>query len=132
MKAVVCAALILAAPAAAQIPDWSKAERISIVMTSQGYQPGRIILRRGAPYVLSVTNRSDKGHNLTQKAFFNLARIAPSDRHWVQDGQIVLKSGERAVVRFQAPTTRPGGRYEFSSTTLGDADSVYTGSFVMR
>jgi hypothetical protein len=132
MKALVLIGLSLAAPAAAQEPDWAKAKAIYITMTDQGYQPGRIALRRNTPYVLHISNRSDKGHNLTQKAFFKFAQVAPSDRRWTVDGQIVLKANERATIRFRSPATRPGGTYQFSSTTIGDADSEYTGVFIMR
>ncbi|QJU60721.1 hypothetical protein HL653_15850 [Sphingomonas sp. AP4-R1] len=132
MKALLLLSLTLAAPAAAQAPDWAKAKAITITMTDHGYQPGRIILRRDTPYVLHISNRSDKGHNLTQKAFFKFARVAPSDRRWTADGQIVLKAYERATIRFRSPATRSGGTYQFSSTTIGDADSDYTGVFIMR
>lgn len=132
MKALIFAALVLAAPAVSQAPDWSRAHRIAIAMTEEGYTPARLILRRGELYTLRITNRTDKGHNLTQKAFFRSARIAPADRPVVGNGQIVLRAGESAVVHFRAPTTRPGGHYQFSSTTLGDAADIYTGLFVMR
>jgi hypothetical protein len=35
-------------------------------------------------------------------------------------------------VRLRAPATRPGGTYQFSSTTLGDADDDYKGVFLIR
>jgi hypothetical protein len=132
MKTLVLALAVLAAPAAAQAPNWTKAQPISITMTEHGFIPRRIAVQRNGLYVLRVTNRSGKGHNLTQKAFFANARIAQQDRGWVRDGQIVLDSGRRATVHLQAPATRRGGTYEFSSTTLADADDDYKGVFVIR
>ena len=132
MKALILSLAVLAAPAAAQAPNWAKAQPIAITMTDHGFVPRRIALRQGAPYVLRVTNRSDKGHNLTQKAFFAAARLRPEDRGETRDGQIVLRAGERATVRFLAPTTRRGGTYQFSSTTLADASDDYKGVFVIR
>jgi hypothetical protein len=132
MKAFVLALAVLAAPAAAQAPNWSKAQPISITMTDHGFIPRRIAVQRDGLYVLRITNRSGKGHNLTQKSFFANAFIQPQDRAWVRDGQIVLESGQRAVVHLQAPATRRGGTYQFSSTTLGDADDDYKGVFVIR
>jgi hypothetical protein len=133
MKAALLITLALAAtPAMAQAPDWSKAQSISITMTADGYVPHRIPLRRGGLYVLHVSNRSDKGHNLTQEAFFRSARVHPDDRDLTRDGQLVLKSGERMTIHFRAPTTPAGGTYQFSSTVLADADSDYKGVFVMR
>lgn len=132
MKSLLVLMIALATPAAAQTTDWSKAKPISITMTEQGYTPSRIVLQRNAPYVLRISNRSDKGHNLTQKAFFASARVRPADRGWVRDGQIVLKAGERTTIYFRAPGTPSGGTYEFSSTTLADAASEYTGVFEIR
>lgn len=136
MKALILSLAVLAAPAAAQrpapAPNWAKAQPIAITMTDHGFVPRRIALRQGAPYVLRVANRTDKGHNLTQKAFFAAARVRPQDRGATRDGQIVLRPGERVTVRFTAPVTRRGGTYLFSSTVLADADNDYKGVFVIR
>jgi len=132
MKAILVGMIALAAPVAAQTPDWRKAQPVTITMTDDGFVPRTIPLRQGGTYILRIANRSDKGHNLTQKAFFDQARPAPRDQYKVGDGRIVLASGERATVRFQAPVTRRGGTYQFSSTTLGDADKDYKGVFVIR
>lgn len=132
MKSILLGMIALAAPVAAQAPDWNKAPVVSVTMTDDGFVPRTIPLRQGARYVLRVTNRSDKGHNLTQKAFFDQARVLPRDLDKIGDGQIVLASGERLTVRFQAPVTRRGGTYQFSSTVLGDADKDYKGAFLIR
>ena len=132
MKLLVLASLALAASAAAQAPNAARAKAVSITMTDRGYVPRRIVLQRGAPYVLHVVNRSDKGHNLTQKSFFHSARVEPHDRGWTRGGRISLEAHRSATIRLRAPMTRPGGTYEFSSTTLGDADNEYTGVFIMR
>ena len=140
MKAFLLAAAALAAPAVAQgpygsadrYPDRSRPEPIDIAMTDEGFVPRQIDLRGGAPYVLRVVNRSGKGHNLTQKSFFQNARVAPPDRGWTHDGRISLRPGESAIVHLRAPDTRPGGTYQFSSTVLGDLDSGYKGVFTIR
>lgn len=131
MKPFILTALAIAAPAAAQAPDWSKATQIYITMTDRGFTPHRIVFRRARPYVLHVSNRSDKGHNLTQKSFFEFARVSPQDRIWTRTGQITLGAHERAIIRLIAPDTPPG-TYQFSSTTLGDAGSDYKGVFSLR
>lgn len=132
MKTVLLALIALATPAVAQPSDRRAPQPVRIAMTDHGFVPRTITLRRGGSYVLHITNRSDKGHNLTQKAFFAASRVAREDRRVADDGQIVLAAGERATVRFEAPLTRPGGTFQFSSTTLGDADNDYTGVFRMR
>jgi hypothetical protein len=128
MIPIATALLLAGAPAS----GWTTAQPITITMTDHGFVPRRIILRRGAPYVLRVVNRSGKGHNLTQSAFFESARVAPADRPLAGDGKIVVPAGGRASVRLLAPMTRPGGTYQFSSTVLADADDDYTGVFAIR
>ncbi len=132
MKTALLALMAIATPAIAQTPDARAPQPVTITMTDHGFVPRTIVLRRGGSYVLRIANRSDKGHNLTQKAFFRAARLSRKDRGLAGDGQIILAAGERATVRFEAPLTRPGGTYQFSSTTLGDADNDYTGVFRMR
>lgn len=135
MKTVLFAAATLAVPALAQparAPRPPRPTPISIAMTDNGYVPRQIVLRAGAPYVLRLSNRSSKGHNLSQGAFFQNARVDASDSGWTRDGRISLRPGERAVVHFLAPETRPGGTYQFSSTVLGDSAKSYTGVFVIR
>jgi hypothetical protein len=132
MKTVLLALVAIATPALAQTPKANTPQPVTITMTDHGFVPRSVVLRRGGSYVLRIANRSDKGHNFTQKAFFAAARLAREDRGLARDGQIVLAAGERATVRFQAPLTRSGGTFQFSSTTLGDADNDYTGVFRMR
>ena len=138
MKAVIPAALLaaLALPLPLQAQTHRQARvlprPIDIAMTDNGFLPAEVTLRRGAPYVLRVTNRSSKGHNLEQKAFFRLAEVAPEDAGWTRDGRISLRPGESAIVHLRAPLSRPGGTFEFSSTVLGDAGRDYKGVFVMR
>ena len=133
ISAAVLAALALPAPSPAQ--DHGRVrppQPINIVMGDDGFAPARAVLRRGAPYVLRVINRSSKGHNLEQKAFFRLAAVAPEDEGWTHDGRISLRPGESAIVHLRAPLSRPGGTFQFSSTVLGDAGKDYKGVFVMR
>ncbi len=138
MKAVISAAVLatlaLSAPSQAQGYRYARPlpQPIDIVMTDDGFLPAHAVLRRGAPYVLRVVNRSSKGHNLEQKAFFRLAAVAPEDEGWTRDGRISLRPGESAIVHLRAPLSRPGGTFEFSSTVLGDAGKDYRGVFVMR
>ena len=138
MKIALLALVAIATPALAQTPAVRKApavnkvQSVNIAMTDHGFVPRDITLRRGSAYVLHIANRSDKGHNLTQTAFFNAALLSREDSGLARDGQIVLAAGERATVRFRAPLTRSGGTFQFSSTTLGDASEDYTGVFHIR
>ena len=140
MKAIIPVALLtaLALPGPSQAQGYRHARPlpqprpIDIAMTDDGFVPARAVLRRGAPYVLRVVNRSSKGHNLEQKAFFRLAAVAPEDEGWTRDGRISLRPGESAIVHLRAPLSRPGGTFEFSSTVLGDAGKDYRGVFAMR
>ena len=124
-------ALALALPAAAQMPG-QRAQPITVTMTDRGFIPADVVVQRGAPYVLHLENRSNKGHNLTQKEFFQLARVAPADQGVARDGKIVVPAGGRATVHFIAPMSRPGGEFQFSSTTVADAPRDYKGRFLIR
>ena len=133
------AAAALAAPALAPALAQSagpaprvRPQPITIAMTDDGFVPRRFVVRGGAPYVLRIVNRSGKGHNFTQNAFFANADVAPEDRRAANGGQISLHPGESATIHLLAPDTRPGGTYEFVSTVLGDAGKDYKGVFVIR
>lgn len=132
MKTALLALVAVTTPAVAQTVERRAEKPVTIVMTDEGFAPRNVTLQRGHPYVLNLVNRSTKGHNLTQRAFFDAALVRGDDRRWVADGQIVLAAGERARVHFRAPSTRSGGSFEFSSTTLGDADKDYKGFFHIR
>jgi hypothetical protein len=128
--AILAALALAAAPALSQSAP--KPQDVYVIMSDRGFTPREVVMRRGAPYVLHIVNRSGKGHNLTQEAFFRSARVAPVDRGWTRNGRISLRPGEHVEIHLDAPTTRRGGTYEFSSTVLGDSDDDYKGRFLIR
>ena len=88
---VLAAALVIAAPAAAQVPT----AVVPIQLFSYGYTPSPISLRAGEPVTLQFRNVSNKGHTFKAQAFFRSARILSGMPH---DGEIHLKPGESASV----------------------------------
>lgn len=86
--------LLLAAPSAAQGPDWSRAARVEVALASFKYNPKTIRLPAGRPVVLHLVNTGRGGHDFTARDFFAAAAIRPADRAAVQGGRVELKGGQ--------------------------------------
>ncbi|PZU10372.1 cupredoxin domain-containing protein [Sphingomonas sp.] len=122
---------LIAAPAAAQAPNWAKGTQITVTMTNKGYAPRRITMRQGAQYVLRLRNPSDRAHTFAAKEFFAQARISPRDQGLIPRNEVVLKPGRSATLHIVAPTT-PNALYTFKSTRIQDAASDFKGEIVVR
>lgn len=131
MKILILAALAIAAPAAAQKPNWTKGTAVSVTMTNHGFQPERIVMKQSATYILHFRNRSDRTHNFSAPTFFKIARVSPADQAWVSKNQVELRPGQAAIVHIIAPDT-PSARYEFRSTRIEDAASKMKGAIYVR
>jgi len=73
MRMLLLLPLLFAATAAAQ-PDWSRAERVEVRLSSFDYDPEVIRLRAGQPVVLRLVNSGGGGHNFSAPQFFAAAR----------------------------------------------------------
>jgi uncharacterized cupredoxin-like copper-binding protein len=131
MKILILAALAIAAPAVAQKPNWTKGTAVSIVMTNRGFVPERIVMKRGATYILHFRNRSDRTHNFAAGTFFKYARVSPADQAWVTKNEVQLRPGEAATIHIIAPDT-PSARYDYRSTRIEDAASNMKGAIYVR
>jgi uncharacterized cupredoxin-like copper-binding protein len=89
-----CALIALAAPVAAQAPDWAHARRIAIELSSFKYRPETIRLRAGQPVLLHLANVSKGGHDFTAPEFFASAQLRASDRATVKGGRVEVKGGQ--------------------------------------
>lgn len=66
-------------PADAVAVDWSRAERLEIVLEDYRFAPETLRLRANKPYVLALTNRGGKTHDFTAPAFFRSAATRDRD-----------------------------------------------------
>jgi uncharacterized cupredoxin-like copper-binding protein len=85
-----------AAPAGAQAPDWSHAQRVEVKLSNFDFTPSALHLRAGRPVVLHLVNTGSGGHDFTAPAFFAAAQLRPGDRRIVGKGKIDLR-GRQSV-----------------------------------
>ena len=89
----------LAVPAAtAQAPAI-----VNVQLANYKFTPKAIVLDHGRSYVLRLHNASGGGHDFTWPAFFAAASIAPSDRRWIQGGEVEVPPGQVREIRLTAP-----------------------------
>jgi uncharacterized cupredoxin-like copper-binding protein len=50
--------------------DWSRAERVDVLLTEFEFAPNHLLFGRGRPYRLHLENRGTGGHNFAAPAFF--------------------------------------------------------------
>ncbi len=109
-------ALLLALPlvAIAAPPASSQAPTVVAVQLSNfKFTPRTIVLDNGRPYVFRLHNASSGGHDFTARSFFAAARIAPSDRRWISNGEVEVPPGQIREIRLTAPAP---GRYSLKCT----------------
>jgi uncharacterized cupredoxin-like copper-binding protein len=51
--------------------DWSRAQRVDVVLTEFDFAPNHLLFDRGRPYRLHLENRGTGGHNFAAPAFFD-------------------------------------------------------------
>ena len=112
------------AAATAPAPDWSRAERVEIELSSFDYRPRTVRLRAGQPVVLHLVNRSGGGHDFTARAFFAAAALSRP----VPGGRIDLKGGESRDVAL----VPKAGRYKVKCTHAFHSTLGMTGEIVVE
>ncbi len=91
--------------------DWTKAEKINVVLSDFSFSPDALAFRAGQPYALVLFNPDRIAHNFTAGAFF---RAIAAQRLTMSDGEagmpilesISLASKETKILYFVA--VRPG------------------------
>ena len=107
-------ALLLAAPAAAQEPEWRTAPEYDVLLRPYAYEPQTIRLAAGRPVKLRFVNQGQATFSFSAGDFFRAARVRSGDAEAVGDGQIRLAPGERRTIALvPAP-----GRYRARSGNL--------------
>ena len=105
-------ALVLCASAAAASPDWSRAKRVEVRLSSFDYAPSTIDLRAGEPVVLHLVNVSSGGHDFAARAFFAAADIRPQDRAAIVNGKVDLEGRQSRDIAL----VPKAGRYSLKCT----------------
>lgn len=115
MRPILLAALLIAAPAAAQrAPEWRTAPEQDVLLRPFAYEPSIIRLRAGQPVKLRFVNQGRATLGFSAPGFFAAARIRPRDRGAVRGGSLRLAPGERITIALvPAP-----GRYRARSRNL--------------
>ena len=107
-------ALLIAAPAAAQEPEWRTAPEYEVLLQPYAYAPDPIRLAAGRPVKLRFVNQGQATFSFAAADFFRAARIRSGDAELVRDGRIRLAPGERRTIALvPAP-----GRYRARSANL--------------
>ena len=87
-------AFLLAAPAAAQEPEWRTAREYEVLMRPFAYEPQPIRLEAGRPVKLRFLNQGQATFSFSAREFFRAARLRAGDAEIVADGHLRLAPGE--------------------------------------
>ena len=92
-------AFLLAAPAAAQEPEWRVAPEYDVLLRPWAFEPDPIRLEAGRPVKLRFVNQGQATHSFSAGEFFRDARIrAGADAELLADGKLTLAPGERRTI----------------------------------
>ena len=103
---------IIALPPGRADIDWSRAQPVEVVLQEFSFEPSRIELAAGQPYLLRLRNAGRGGHNFVAPAFF---RGAVTREAAPPDGGIELAQGE---VKEIALVPLRAGEYPLECTHL--------------
>lgn len=117
-------AIIGAQPATPQAPA-----AVNVQLSNFKFAPRTIVLDRGRSYALRLYNASGGGHDFTAREFFAAARVAPSDRRWIANGEIEVPPGQLREIRLTAPAA---GRYKVKCTHRFHKTLGMTGTIIVR
>ena len=119
------AALVLAAPAAAQEPEWRTAPEYDVMLRPFAIDPAEIRLRAGAPVRLRFVTSGHGRYSFSAPLFFANARLRSGDDEAVAGGTIVLGPGERRTIALVPRAGRYGARSRnFFQAMMGMAADI--------
>jgi len=102
-------AVILALPVIASAQPPAAAPIVRVELSSFDFDPMIIRLRAGAPVVLRLVNRGDRGHNFSAPLFFTTATGVSGP---VRNGKVEVEGGQSVDVRL----TPRRGNYRLKCT----------------
>ena len=118
----------LAAPGAAQEPEWRRSADFDVLLKPFGFEPSTLRLEAGRPVRLRFVNSGQTALSFSAPAFFRAARIRSGDGDDLGDGTFRLAAGERrTILLVPAP-----GRYRMRSANLFHRLLGMTGRIVVE
>ncbi|MBV1687974.1 cupredoxin domain-containing protein [Novosphingobium sp. G106] len=91
---IVAASALVSSSALAQEPDFARAPRVTVTLSSFNFAPAAIHLRAGQPVVLHLVNEARGGHNFSAPEFFAAATVSEQDKGLIYMGAIELRGGQ--------------------------------------
>jgi len=108
------AALLLAAPAAAQETNWRQHSDYDVLLEAFDIEPAPLRLEAGQPVALRFVNSGQRSLSFSAPGFFRAARIRPGDEAAIRNGTLHLEAGERRTI-YLVPQR---GRYRMRSANF--------------
>ena len=127
------APLLLALPLAALTISSATAQAPAVVnvqLANFKFTPNTIVLDRGRPYLLRLTNVAGGAHNFVAPAFFAASRISPAERGKLVRGEIEVHEGMTHEVRLTAPAAP--SRYKVKCTHRFHKMLGMSGTIIVR
>lgn len=79
---------LIYAPAFAQTPDWSRAQQVTVTLSSFSFEPATIHLHAGQPVMLRLVNDGRGGHNFSAPEFFAASQLRAQDQALLSKGAV--------------------------------------------
>lgn len=109
-----------AAAAAAKDVDWTQARPVDVALVDFAFEPERLVLERGRPYLLRLANRGSAGHDFSAPAFFATAALR-DDAAGAEARQGAVEVAKGATVDLYL-VPEQAGTYPLECTHLLHAD----------
>ena len=102
---------------------------VPVQLSNYRFTPNQIVLQHGRPYVLSLTNAAEGGHNFASPSFFAAASVAAADQALIKKGSVEVPAGQVREIHFVAPGP---GQYDLKCTHFLHAGFGMKGTIVVQ
>jgi plastocyanin len=123
------AVVLLAQASQAQSPDWSRAQPVTVELSSFKFTPATLNLQHGTPYRIRFANSSSGGHDFVAKEFFDASTIAPEDSAKLHKGGVDVDGGESVEIRL---VPNQAGSYKSHCSHFMHSSFGMTGEVIVR
>jgi uncharacterized cupredoxin-like copper-binding protein len=110
-KSLLLAASLLLPLTARAADPWAGAEKMTVLMVDNRFEPDHLTFHAGRPYELLLENHGKEMHEFTAPAFLKAATV--KDKRLLANGgsDIVVQPGKSAHILLIAP---PKGQYDLT------------------